>query len=271
MGIRLKGLFDDPDFTVKDSRGIFTIIEFVRDLTVSPQNAMYEYFMSKMDVRRKSVICQLNGTTGVITQAGAMQWVAGNIKATTGLKSAGDFMKKIFKGVVTNESIIKPEYVGKGIVCLEPTYKYLFYENVENWENGLVVEDGMYLASESTVKLDIQARNNVSSMVLGNEGLFNLKMNGTGTVVLESNVMRSQMIEVELINDVLKVDGNLAVCWSGSLEFTVERSGKTLVGSAVSGEGFVNTFRGTGKILLSPLDDSSSLYAATNTKRIKNE
>ena len=142
---------------------------------------------------------------------------------------------------------------------------------IENWNGGLVVQDGMYLASESTVNLSVQSRKSLSSAVAGNEGLFNLKLKGSGTVVLESNVVREQLIEIELDDDVLKIDGNQAICWSGSLDFTVERSGKTLLGSAVSGEGLVNVFRGTGRVLLSPLDDSSSLYAATNTKNIKSE
>lgn len=34
--------------------------------------------------------------------------------------------------------------------------------------------------------------------------------------------------------------------------FTVERSGKTLMGSAASGEGLVNVYKGTGKILMMP-------------------
>ena len=50
----------------------------------------------------------------------------------------------------------------------------------------------------------------------------------------------------------LKVDGNHAIAWSKSLEFTVERSGKTLIGSAASGEGLVNVYRGTGKVLMMP-------------------
>ena len=61
------------------------------------------------------------------------------------------------------------------------------------------------------------------------------------------------MIEVTLENDVLKVDGNFAIAWSRSLDFTVERSTKTLIGSAASGEGLVNVYRGTGKILMAPL------------------
>ena len=59
------------------------------------------------------------------------------------------------------------------------------------------------------------------------------------------------MFEVD--NDVIKIDGNMAIAWSSSLQFTVERSSKSLIGSAVSGEGLVNVFRGSGKILMSPL------------------
>ena len=54
--------------------------------------------------------------------------------------------------------------------------------------------------------------------------------------------------------DDVKIDGSMAVAWSGGLEFTVERSGKSLLGSAVSGEGLVNVFRGTGKVLMAPVD-----------------
>ena len=45
----------------------------------------------------------------------------------------------------------------------------------------------------------------------------------------------------------------MAIAWSGSLNFTVERSGKSLIGSAASGEGLVNVYRGTGKVLLAPV------------------
>ena len=73
---------------------------------------------------------------------------------------------------------------------------------------------------------------------------------GKGIVCLESACPKEELIEVELQNDVLKVDGNLAIAWSGTLDFTVERSGKSLIGSAASGEGLVNVYRGTGKVLI---------------------
>ena len=74
-----------------------------------------------------------------------------------------------------------------------------------------------------------------------------------GVLCIESLFPREELIEITLQEDVLKVDGNMAIAWSGSLDFTVERSGKTLLGSAASGEGLVNVFRGTGKVLLAPV------------------
>ena len=83
--------------------------------------------------------------------------------------------------------------------------------------------------------------------------MFNSCLVGNGYAVLESRVPREELVEVELKDDVLKVDGNFVIAWSRSLDFTVERSTKTLIGSAASGEGLVNVYRGTGKVLMAPL------------------
>ena len=44
----------------------------------------------------------------------------------------------------------------------------------------------------------------------------------------------------------------MAIMWSKSLDFTVERSSKTLIGSLLNKEGLVNVYRGTGKVLMAP-------------------
>jgi len=261
---RINNLANDKNHIITERKGILSIVEHATDYSVAPDNAMAEYFMSQMNVRRRQVIAQLDGKVGLVLQAGAMQWLAGPVQATTGVKGVGDFLGKVVRSQVTKESAIKPEYVGNGILVTEPTFKYLLLENVGDWVGGLVMEDGMFLACESTVKQEIQVRSSFSSAIAGSEGLFNLKLAGSGACVLESNVPRSELIEVLLDNDVLKIDGSFAICWSGSLGFTVERSGKTLLGSAASGEGLVNVYRGTGRVLLAPLTPSSSMYAATH-------
>ncbi len=247
----------------------FHILEYMQDSSVSPMNAADEYFMSKMGVHRRQVAIELNENHSAIIQAGAMQWMAGNINATTGVKGVGDFFGKMVKGAVTGETAIKPEYVGNGLLVLEPTYKYIILLNVGEWSTGVTIEDGMFYACSGTVRTSVVARKNLSSAALGGEGLFNMSLSGNGIAALESNVPYNELIEVELNNDTLKIDGNLAVCWSSSLDFTVERTTKTLVGSAASGEGLVNVYRGTGKVLMSPVAPTNSLYAATNSMSAK--
>ena len=250
--------------------GNFHVLEYQSDASVAPENARNEYFMSKMGVRRRQIVIELNGKESAIIQAGSMQWMAGHVKATTGIKGVGDFVGKMVKGAITKETAVKPEYVGNGILVLEPTYKYLILVDVGSWgEKGMTIEDGIFYACSGTVKNKLTARKTISSTVLGKEGFFNLSLVGEGVAALESNVPYEELIEVELDNDELKIDGNLAVCWSSGLEFTVERSTKTLVGSAVSGEGLVNVYRGTGKVLMSPVAPTASLYEATHTVEAK--
>ena len=252
------------------SIGNFHVLEYVQDASVSPMNAMNEYFMSKMGVRRRQVVIDIDKDHSAIIQAGAMQWMGGNVQATSGVKGIGDLLGKAIKGAVTKETAVKPEYVGEGCLVLEPTYKYIILADVGKWGSaGMTIEDGMFLACDSNVKSKVVARKNLSSAVLGGEGLFNLSLQGNGIAALESNVPEDELIEVILENDELKIDGNLAVCWSSNLEFTVERSTKTLVGSAVSGEGLVNVYRGTGRVLMCPVAPTTSLFESTNTMAAK--
>ena len=255
---------------ITKSVGNFHVLEYIQDASVSPMNAIDEYFMSKMNVRRRQVVIDIDRDHSAVIQAGAMQWMGGNVQATSGVKGIGDLFGKAIKGAVTKETAVKPEYVGEGTLVLEPTYKYIILQDVSMWgANGMTIEDGMFLACDSKVKRNVVARKNLSSAVLGGEGLFNMSLHGNGVVALESNVPEEELIVIELENDELKIDGNLAVCWSSNLDFTVERTTKTLVGSAVSGEGLVNVYRGTGRVLMSPVAPTTSLSSATNTLNAK--
>lgn len=240
---------------ISDQLGKFSVIEYTQDMSVNPVTAVNAYFLSKMNVRKKQLAISLNEDNAVI-QAGAMQWMAGSIAADTNVKGAGDFAKKLLGSKVTNESTIKPRYSGNGLLVLEPTYKYILLEDLSNWEEGMVIEDGCFFACDGTVNINTIARSTLSSAVLGREGLFNTMLSGHGIVALESDVPKEEIVVVNLVNDIVKIDGNYAIAWSKNLQFTVERTTKTLIGSAVSGEGLVNVYRGTGKILLAPIQSN---------------
>ena len=249
---QISNFTDNDDIRTLASLGAFTVVEYERDLSASPASAQEAYFCNAMNVRKRQVICDLS-KSHVTVQAGAMQWTVGNVNATTGIKGVGDLFGKAVRGKVTGESAIKPEYTGDGILVLEPTYRHILLVDLKDWNGSIVLDDGLFLACESTLKQKAVMRSNFSSAVAGGEGLFNLGVTGNGVLCLESASPREELIEITLQNDVLKVDGNMAVAWSGTLDFTVERSGKSLIGSAASGEGLVNVYRGTGKVLLAPV------------------
>lgn len=248
----IKNFLNNDDIKVINRLGAYTVIEYQRDLSVTPMEAQTAYYCHAMNVRKRQVICDLR-QSDVTVQAGAMQWSVGNVNATTGVKGVGDLLGKALRGSVTGESAIKPEYTGDGILVLEPTYKHLLLIDVAEWNGSIVLDDGLFLACDASLKQKAVARSNISSAVAGGEGLFNLGIAGKGILCLESHCPKEELVEINLVDDVLKVDGNMAIAWSGSLDFTVERSGKTLLGSAASGEGLVNVYRGTGRVLLAPV------------------
>jgi len=249
--VTVNNLFDNKNIKIVAEKGNVKVLEYERDLSVARETAIAEYFAAEMNIRKRQVAIELKNDAYIVS-AGAMQWTTGNVTISSNVKGVGDFLGKAIAGKVTKESAIKPKYQGSGHLILEPTYKHILLEDVGAW-NGMVIEDGMFLACEDTVQQKVVSRTTLSSAALGGEGLFNLSLSGHGIAVLESKCPREELVMLELENDEVKIDGSFAVAWSNSLQFTVEKSTKSLIGSAVSGEGFVNVYRGTGKILMAPL------------------
>lgn len=90
---KISNFTDNDDVTVLKEFGAFKTIEWKRDLSVNEASAMNAYFASEMNVRRRQVICDLSQAP-VTVQAGAMQWMVGNVTCTTGVKGVGDLFGK---------------------------------------------------------------------------------------------------------------------------------------------------------------------------------
>lgn len=248
------GNFVDTNQNIKivEEKGIFKVVEHQRDLSVHPQEAPLKYYMQEMGCRERQLMVMLKDNA-VRLKPGAMQFMLGRIESNSGVTGAGDLLKKSIKSSMTGNAAIKPVYTGSGILMCEPTYNHLLIENMSEWNGAMVCDDGLFVCCDDEIKDTVVARSNLSSAMLGGEGFFNLCLRGTGHAVIRSRVPRSELYEIRLENDVVKIDGNNAICWSASLQFTTEKSGKSLMGSAASGEGLVNVYRGTGKILMAPL------------------
>ena len=250
----LKNVLDNPNMTKLNEKGNFIVFEHNKDLSCET-DPVGAYFRAKMNVKLRQVLITLNNST-VKTQAGAMQWFAGNVECDTGLGSGvgaiGKFIKGAIKGAASGESAVKPRYYGSGYVMLEPTYKHIILLDVEEWgPQGVVLQDGLFLACDEQLNDQIVTRKKASGFIAG-EGFFNLNISGQGTLVLESPVPYDELVVFELQNSVVKIDGNMAIAWSGGLDLTVERSSKSLLGSMVNKEGLLNVYRGTGKVWMTP-------------------
>ena len=127
---RVSNFTDNDDVKTLDQKGPFTVIEYQRDLSVTPGSAVTAFYCAQMNVKKRQVICDLNHAN-ITIQAGAMQWMLGNVSATTGIKGVGDLFGKAVRGKVTGESAIKPEYTGSGMLVLEPvSYTHLTKDHI---------------------------------------------------------------------------------------------------------------------------------------------
>lgn len=226
------------------------VLEYEKLLGLShPAMAQQIYFMEKQNVRVRQIALYLNNEK-VTIEKGAMSYFQGNLQMVSGV-TAGNALGRFVRGAVTGEQMAQPEYTGTGLLVLEPSFKHFLVLELANNES-IIVDDGMFYCSQGSVTVKAVAQRRLSAAVAGGETLFQQQLTGPGVIILESVVPMDEIDIIDLNNDILKVDGNFAVLRSSNLEFTVERSAKTLIGSAVSGEGLVNVYRGTGQVWLAP-------------------
>lgn len=217
------------------------------------------FFAEQARLKAKMIRIILNNT-GVRTQAGALYYQIGDISCEAKLGGVTGIVKQAFSGSVTNESIVKPLYKGHGEIWLEPSFKHYILMNLNDEE--IIVDKGMFFCCSEGVSVRAVSQKNLSSAVLGGEGLFQIGLKGTGVVILESTVPQSEIVKYHITkNRVLKVDGNFAIARTEGVNFTVTKSDRSLIGSVCNGEGLLNTFSGDGYVWLAP---TAPLYKNMN-------
>ena len=226
------------------------IIEYTKFLgSRRPSAASTLWFMEQQNIKPRQLVFYIENDS-VQVEAGAMSYFKGPLEMVSGV-TPGNVVGKKIKGSLTGEGAAKPIYKGSGMLVLEPSFRHFIPFTLEEGDM-VIVDKGMFFAASGSVKLEPVMQKNASAGLLGGEGMFQLGIKGPGLVVLESRVPMEEIDIVELNNDLLKVDGNFVLLRTGDIDFTVERSAKTLMGSAASGEGLVNVYRGTGQVWLSP-------------------
>jgi len=208
------------------------------------------FFAQKSNIKLRQVRITLKNSS-LTAESGALQFMKGNISLKSlGGNGAKGFLKGLASSVLAHESMIKPQYQGSGIIYLEPSFKHFMIVELNNEE--IIADKGLFYCCESSVSVSVQAMKNISSAIAGGEGLFQTKVSGSGYCVFEIPIPEDELVEFELQNEMVQVDGNFTLFRLGNIEFTVEKSTKSIFGSVASGEGLLQTFRGTGKVIIAP-------------------
>lgn len=202
--------------------------------------------------------------SAVKLEPGALSYMKGNINIRTKTGGVLGLGKKIFGSKVTGEGMFKPTYEGNGEIFLEPSFGHFALVELEDEE--IIVDDGMFYACEDSIEIEAAIQKTISSLSLGDEGIFQVRLKGSGIVVLEIPVPESEVFKCKLSNDTLKVDGDLVALRSGKIDFTVEKS-SSVIGSLTNGEGLLNVYSGIGEIWILPTKD---VYSDLRTMKVNN-
>jgi len=188
--------------------------------------------------------------SSVKLEPGSLSYMKGDIEIKNKTGGLIGFGKKIIASKLTGETAFKPTYSGSGEIFLEPSFGH--FALIELEDDEIIVSDNMFYACEEGIDVNAAMQKNVSSAFLGNEGLYQTRIEGNGIVALKVPVPESEIFKCILINDTLKVDGNFAILRTGNIEFSVEKSSKSIVGTVLNGERMINVYRGTGEVWLIP-------------------
>ena len=189
----------------------------------------------------------------VRAESGAMVSYSEGIEMET--NATGGFLKSLSRGLFGGESFFQNTFTAaeSGTVTFAPPLPGDIVHHRLDGET-VYVQSGSYIASDPALDLDTEFGG--AKTFFGSEGLFLLRIGGTGSLFVSSY---GAIEERELSADeTYTVDTGHIVAFEEGTDFTVRRVGG-LKSTLLSGEGLVAEFSGEGRIWLQTRSQNSFL------------
>lgn len=172
-----------------------------------------------------------------------------NGKLNSNSQGLGGLMGAIGRSITSGESMFITEAIGQtndSEIGISPS-------NIGKIEKLVVgkgvqyrLNTGAYLASDENVSYNMVRQNISKAFFSGTGGLFVMETSGSGDILIASF---GDIMELEVTPDKpLVVDNSHVLAWSHDLDYTIDIASGTF--GFKTGEGLVNTFRGSGKVLI---------------------
>jgi uncharacterized protein (TIGR00266 family) len=173
-----------------------------------------------------------------------------NARGGSGL---GKFVAAAARSVVSGESVFITEVVSDvpgGQIAIAPSCPGTIVQ-LDVGANQYRLNDSTFLAMESSVNYSMERQGIGKAMFGGQGGFFVMTTEGQGKLLVNAF---GSIKEIQLNNvNAFTVDNGHVVAWDRNLNYHIElQSG--FFGSIGTGEGIVNTFSGTGKVLIQTLN-----------------
>ena len=175
----------------------------------------------------------------IVADAGAMAWMSANIKTET--TTRGGVLQGLKRAVLSGESFFQNTYTaenGPGKITFSPGSS----GDIASYElsgGELFLEKGAYLASDENVTCNSKWD---GLRGLFNEGMFVLRVTGTGTVFFNSY----GRLEEIYVNGQYIVDNGFAVAWEPTLQYHMTRGKR--IRSFLFSDQLLLQFQGSGRL-----------------------
>lgn len=172
-----------------------------------------------------------------------------NARSGSGL---GKLVGALGRSVVSGESMFITQAISssdKGKLALAPSMPGQVIA-LELGAHQYRLNDGAFLALDGSAQYKMERQSVGRALFGGQGGFFVMTTEGEGTLLANSF---GSIKKIELVNDELTIDNAHVVAWSRDLNYNIHLENGFLQ-SIGTGEGIVNTFRGTGTIYVQSLN-----------------
>ena len=134
---------------------------------------------------------------------------------------------------------------GTGEVYFKPSFKY--FSLIELDDEEIVIDEDIFYICEDSIKINIEDGEN-----LLDKDKLQIKLRGSGIVILLMQVPEDEIIRCKLFNDKLIVDGEFAVLRSGSIDVSIESINNNFNHSDISEKEYLHVYEGIGEVWILP-------------------
>lgn len=200
----------------------------------------------------------MNPNEEIRIQRGSMIYHSPSIRLDFGLNGHGrglmKFANAIGRSMATGESSLITKAIASdyGEIALAPPMPGDIQDLRVDPDNEYCINDGAFLAMAGA-DYNVHTQNLKHSLIgnlSGTGGIFIMETAGTGTFFVNSY---GSICVLDLNDEEMTIDNQHVVAWSNTLDYDLHFD-SGIVRSWGNGEGLVNTFSGTGSIIIQTLN-----------------